>query len=278
MIKMIRFFSYIIISVLFTTVFSCQKLDHEDGITPFGEVYFDINAPALYEYLKVKYNKSDIELEVGTGRVQVPEGEGVFQFYDSRSGEILAEKEVNIIPGSPETFLLFQPTETAPIAILDPNEQANEEAAPEGFMKIKIANYASTALPLAKYDLIVEVNDGWNGYQQLDVIESVGTDLAVESYHLVAKGTHEPGFLYTYRFTFSIPGTEEIVLNGRGTVYTNGGSWSYPTPKPEKDVFTMFLSENKDRELEGATNAQKGRGIPVDGFLYSTSVNSLFED
>src|SRR5690606_24897246 len=184
------------------------------------------------------------------------------------------KKTVNIVPGSPESLLLFQPTETSDVAILDPNEQDNEEAAPEGFLKIKIANYANTALPLDKYDIVVEGDDGLNGWQELDVIKGVGTNLEGETYHLVAKGAQ----MYSYRFTYRIPSTGEFVLNGRGTVYTSGGVWEYPNPKPQKDVFTFFLSESKDRELEGATNAQKGRGTVVDGWIYSITPNILFAD
>jgi len=258
---------------------ACKKLDHDEGFTSIGEVYIDASgAPALYDGLKVNYNGVPVDIQPYSGttyRVRVPEGESTFQFYNGEtSGDILAEKTVNIVPGSPETLLLFQPTETSDVAILDPNEQDNEEAAPEGFLKIKIANYANTALPLDKYDIVVEGDDGLNGWQELDVIKGVGTNLEGETYHLVAKGAQ----MYSYRFTYRIPSTGEFVLNGRGTVYTSGGVWEYPNPKPQKDVFTFFLSESKDRELEGATNAQKGRGTVVDGWIYSITPNILFAD
>src|SRR5690606_19298050 len=152
----------LVVLLLLTLNFTaCKKLDHDEGFTSIGEVYIDASgAPALYDGLKVNYNGVPVDIQPYSGttyRVRVPEGESTFQFYNGEtSGDILAEKTVNIVPGSPETLLLFQPTETSDVAILDPNEQDNEEAAPEGFLKIKIANYANTALPLDKYDIVVE--------------------------------------------------------------------------------------------------------------------------
>lgn len=268
---MFRFFSFTINFIILATLFSCQKLDYDDGIVAFGEVYFDINAPALNEFLKIKYNESDIKMQTGTGMVKVPEGEGVFQFYDSRTNKILAEKKINIVPGSPEKFLLFQPTETSPFEILNPNEQENEEAAPDGYLKIKVANYANKALPYDRIDIRVEANDGWNGFFPIDTIISIDRNLENAEYHLVRKGEN----IISYRFSYIVNETQQEVLNARGTLYTSGGVWNYP--KPKKDVFTIFLSETFEAELEGASNAAKGRGVLVDGlYIYRISPYILF--
>ncbi len=261
--------------LVFMSNSSCKKIEVDQGFTNFGEVYFIGDQSVSYNLgnLLIKYNGNLIELQNSTGRIRVPEGEAKFEFYNKSRNELIGEKTVNIVPGSPEKYNLFQPSEEHSITFLNPNGQINEEAAPEGYLKIKIANYAIKALPHAKYDIRVEGNDGWNGYLPIDTIMNIGVNLDEETYHLVKKGENN----IAYRFSYLVHGTQEEVLNARGTLYTSGGVWDYPNPK--KDVFTFFLSESHEADLEGASNAAKGRGVIVDGkYIYRITPNILFAD
>lgn len=224
-----------------TCMTACKKLGYDDGVTTFGEVFFVTNSVAIDNNLKVRYNGYPIDKQGGTGRIRVPEGEGKFEFYDDRKEDkVLLEQTVNIIAGSPETFNLFQPSEDSPIAVLDPNGQDNEEAAPEGFMKIKIANYASDLLP-EELDLVVLGLDENLQTIELATLESVSNNLGQEKYRQVPIGN---GDILAYTFKFRDRKTQKFIQNHGGTDYWNDNIFIYPSsmsPIPEKRIYTIYL-------------------------------------
>jgi hypothetical protein len=239
-----RFFNYILAFILFTTLFSCKKLDYEDGIVPFGEVYFDMNKTAISNYLKIKYNGHPIDTERGTnGRVRVPQGESKFEFYDERNGTVLLEKVVNIDPALTEHFTLFQPSEDDPIAFLDPNGEDGEPASPDGFMKIKIANYSKELIPFENVDVILNFRYTVGRqyvYVPVDTIESVGQTLDTASYRLVNMGERELNYQPGYFLSFKEHGANNTeVQNAGGTMYY---SHIAIIPDEERNVFTRYLT------------------------------------
>ena len=244
---MIRFINYILILTLFTTMFSCKKLDYEDNITPFGEVHFDISKIAISDYLKVKYNGNTIDFHQGiAGRVRVPRGESRFEFYDNRNGKVLLEKTINIDTANVEKFTLFQPTVDDPIAILDPNGQDDEEAAPEGFMKIKIANYLKEFLPQEKINIVMNLR-----YQQgrryiyipVDTIRNVGRNIGEEEFNIVKRAEIEPPVTAEiYYLSFYDSNTNEQLMNVVNTPYFSSLGLGNHLPFNAKHVYTIYLS------------------------------------
>lgn len=253
---------------------SCKKIEVDQGITKFGEVYFDLTKAASYRSgnLQVRYNGNIIEMaQIIEGRIRVPEGEAKFEFLDKKSNSVLAEKTIVINSEKPEKYNLFQPSEEDGIAIFNTSEQENELAAPEGFIKIKIANYARKALPHDLIDIVVEANTG--SFNIIDTLISIGTKLDEAKFILLKKVPDA----FSYRFSYRVHKSQEPVLNARGTLYTSGGAWTYPDPS--KNILTMYLVESHEADLENASNAAKGRGVIVDGkYIYRISPIILFAD
>ncbi len=226
--------------------YSCQKQNYEDGFVTFGNVYFQ-NQSVLNTDLSIKYKGEPIAWQGGTGMVKVPEGEASFEFYNKRTGKVLGEKTVQVIASHPETFLVFQPTIDAPVAFLDPNEQADEEAAPEGFYKMKLANYSFDLLPFEKIDIIV-MGEKFNletfelSYEELAMLEDVGRNLGDESYRLIPKPTGGD-FTGSILFAFRDSNTGMDVLNHGGRLYISSFAFfpEFEYPNAQKAVFTVYL-------------------------------------
>lgn len=194
--------------------------------------------------LGVKVKGEVLDWQVGTGAIKVPEGEHTFIFYNKNDGKELAEKTVNVNAGSPETFMVFQPAENSPIAFIDPEGEAAEEAAPEGFMKIKIANYAGVLIPYEKVDIVLNFRHTAGRqyvYTPATVIEAVGQDLDTAQYRLISlkndlrQPNHQPGLF----MSFMDSETKEPIKNAGGnTYYSHIGI----APDGGKNVFTRFLT------------------------------------
>jgi len=228
----------------FIAITSCEKIDVDQRFTTFGEVFFIADQTASYQagHLKVKYNGNPIELQSGTGRIRVPEGEGKFEFYDESRDEVLGEKTVNVVPGSPERYSLFQPTEEDPIAFINPDGEIDEEAAPDGFMKIKIANYAKKLIPFEKTDVIVNFRYTQGRqyvYVPVDTIEAVGQTLDTATYRLVRLGERLSNYQPGYFISFKEHGTDNKVNNAGGTMYY---SHVAIVPDEVKKVTTRYLT------------------------------------
>lgn len=244
-------------------VIGCKKIEVDQGFTTFGEIYFyaDQTASYLAGNLQVKYNDHPIDIQGGTGIIRVPEGEGKFGFYDKSTGELLGEKRVTIVPGKPEKYSLFQPTESDPIALLDPNGQADEAAAAEGFMKIKIANYATDLLPNDLDVVVLGLNMNMETVE-LATLENVSNNLGEEDYRLVPTGGSD---ILAYTFKFRDRNTQVFVKADGGDDYWSPNFFLYPdiiSPFPEKRVYTIYL---------------KTYETPVEYELYIKSGDSYYE-
>ncbi|SFB91413.1 hypothetical protein SAMN05421747_10270 [Parapedobacter composti] len=228
--------------VSIVAVTGCKKIEVDQGFTTFGQIYFyaDQTASYLAGHLQVKYNGHPIDIQGGTGLIRVPEGEAKFEFCDNRTDELLGEKWVAIVPGSPVKYTLFQPTENDPIALLDPNGQAGEEAAAEGFMKIKIANYATDLLPRDLDVVVLGLNINMETVE-LATLENVSDNLGEEDYRLVPTGGSN---ILAYTFKFRDRNTQAFVKADRGDDYWSPNFFLYPdiiSPFPEKRVYTIYL-------------------------------------
>lgn len=217
---------------------SCKKQDYDTGFTTFAEVFFIPQNVA--SALVVKVGNTPIDWQDGTGKIRVPEGENTFVFYNKANGKKIGEKTVNIIAGSPETYKLFQPTESDPIAFLSPNGQEGEEAAPDGFMKLKIANYAGSLVPKELDVVVLGLNENLETVE-LATLESVTNNIGEEQYRKVPTGGSN---ILAYTFKFRDRATQKFVKNDAKEDYWNQNNFLYPgsmSPVPEKRIYTVYL-------------------------------------
>lgn len=219
---------------------SCKKLDYDSKFTTFADIFFLNNS--VNTDLQVKYGGSPIAWDKGSGKIHTVQGEGSFEFYDKKSGLVYGEKKINIISGSPEKIMVFQPLKDSPISFLDPEAQANEPAPSQGYMKIKIANCSPGLLPYEKTDiLIIGITSAFE-FKELTIMESVGVKLDKENYHLVPTGGND---IIAWTFLFMEHGTGKRLKNAGGDDYINVNTFLYPEeiqPKPEKNIYTLYLT------------------------------------
>lgn len=248
---------------------SCEKGNYTEPYTAFGEVYFAPGQAATYlaGHLKVRYNGDPMELQGGTGRIRVPEGEGEFEFYDESTGEVLLTKTVDIIAGSPERYTLFQPTPDAPLTFLDENAQENEEAAPDGFFKVRIVDYTGNLFFDDKVEIILWRNEfDWITFTEKWVEigpwgVTIGKDLDEEAYHLLE--IDDAGYGFSFRKTdgeklLTVAGEEFIATE----FYKRLVSESESLQEPKKNVFTAYI-------MAAEINNQNDNFIPVGNKLYA---------
>ncbi|HMI03484.1 MAG TPA: hypothetical protein VK541_13425 [Pedobacter sp.] len=235
-----RYFYSIIFLLAVVGLSSCKKLDYDKSFTKFVDVYFKNNA-ALAGNLGVKYAGKTIDWE-SDGKIKVVEGEGTFEFYDKRSGSVLGNKTITVTASQVEEFIVFQPNENDPVAILDPDAQAKEPVPGQDFMKIKVANYSTDLLPYEKTDVVVIGITSAFEFVTLATIESVGQNLDQETYHLIPTGGSD---VIAWTFSFVEHGTNTKLKNAAGEDYINVNSFLYPDeiqPRPEKNIYTIYFN------------------------------------
>jgi hypothetical protein len=247
--------------------FSCKKLDYDAKFTTFGDIFFLNNS--VNTDLEVKYGGSPIAWDKGSGKIHTIQGEGIFEFYDKISGVSLGSKKVNIL-GKPETFMIFQPLKDVPISFLDPAAQANEPVPDQGFIKIKIANYLKSLIPLEKVDIVfnTRVRQGRAYiYTPAFTIEGVTQSLDKEVYHSIPEppSTSVGG----YWLSFIDHDTKANLLTNVGgqTAYSNSGITDYAS----KGIYTIYLSTTT-YDFSNILYIEKN------GIYYAIYPNVLFAD
>src|SRR5690606_15352290 len=203
---MTNYFTRIISSILISLCFlSCEKLDYDDGIISFGDVFFNTSNVALHSSLKIHYNGDLIEIQREDGRVRVPEGTAKFEFYDNTTNQLLLEKTVDIVAGNPERITLFQPTADAPLIFLDENSQADEEPAPPGYYKVKFVNYTGSLLPFNKkiYIVMFRAESNWFSFEthfvNIGILENIVTNMNEDSPDLIPVQDGNKGLAFSFR-------------------------------------------------------------------------------
>jgi len=254
---MINYFTRVVSVLLALLCFiSCEKLDYEQDITNFGEVYFVTSNVATRQSLEIHYNGHPVESEQGTGRIRVPEGESKFEFVNSSTGEVLLEKTVGIVAGQPEHFTLFQPVLDAPLMFLDEDAQANEEPAPEGYYKVKFVDYTGDLFFEDKVDIIMwRPEFSWvtwtTEWVETGILASVGKELNEEAYHLIPISDEGLGL------SFRDSQTKEklFIKGGSSEEYITDSFYKdvlVPTsaslPNPKKNVFTAYINTREGNE------------------------------
>lgn len=237
------------------TLGSCQKAEQVETFRDFVDVYFDATKVALANngegiFIAAKYNGHPIEWDVILKKIKVVEGEGKFEFYNTRTGETVAEKTIDVKSDANETYTLFQPTLESPVSFIDPKSQDSEEAAPAGHIKLKIVNYAQYLIPFNKVDVKVYItyfDQDWNEVRaEVGIIPDITNDINGGEYHILPNGIPEGVIDYNYVFEYFDHETGQPLLNHGGTTYSAlAFTPAYLDPLPVKNVFTVYLSHYK---------------------------------
>lgn len=252
-------------------LFACRKKDYDNSFTAFGNAYFRNQTTVANNAFGVKYEGSPVSWEFGSGKVEVPEGDATFTFYNLTTGAVITEKKVAVSKTNPPDYILFQPLNGLPVSFLDPNAQANEEAAPAGYMKIKIANLSQAAIPDEKIDIVFQSTVvSAVKFGPVDTIEAVGRDLGAAPYVLVKRavraGTNQP----RYRLSFLDAATKQPLLAAGGAVFVSSQEFNTTTFPTAKGVYTIYLTDLN--RTANTTYYKKGENY------YELTPNVLFND
>lgn len=243
----------IVIALLSIGLYSCQKAEYVNSFSEFVDVYFDADKTALRDngvgvFIAARYNGNPIEWDVNLKKIKVIAGEGKFEFYDTRNGKVVAEKIIDVKPGSKETYTLFQPTIDAAAAFIDPNAQDTESPPPAGHIKVKVANYVKDLIPFKNLDIKVSVSyydADWNEVvTEIGVIKDVKNSIDQAEYHILADGLPNPlpDIPCNYVFEFVDSNTGQSLLNYGGTNYSTVAlTPDGINPLPVKKVFTLYM-------------------------------------
>lgn len=246
-----------VIALLSIGLYSCQKAEYINSFSEFVDVYFDADKTALRDngagvFIAARYNGSPIEWDINLKKIKVVPGEGKFEFYDTRNGKVVAEKVIDVKPGSKETYTLFQPTLDAPVAFIDPNAQDTESPAPTGHIKVKVANYAQDLIPFENLDIKVSISyydADWNEVvTEIGMIKDVKSSIDRAAYHILPDGLPDPlpEVPCNYVFEFIDSDTGQPLLNYGGTNYSNTAlTPDGIDPLPNKKVFTLYMVSRK---------------------------------
>ncbi|MGM1428801.1 hypothetical protein ACS126_06050 [Sphingobacterium lactis] len=259
---------------------SCEKGEYTKSYHTFVDVYFDATATKLTSdegpTVALRYNGNQVDWDFSPGRVRVVEGEGTFEFYDKRSNKVLCDTTIDVLPGEKQRYSLFQPTIGAAVTFIDPDGQASEEAAPEGHIKLRIANYAQDLIPFAQTDIKVFVkysDEEWNEYfAEVGTIRNVSTKIEKAAFVTLPTGVPEDGLDAQYYFEFMDSATGQTILDHGGSTYRTSAFYpTYPDPENIKNVFTIYLAPLKAWG-EAPPFIKKGEDF------YEIAINVLYAD
>lgn len=219
------------------------------------DVYFDARQTALVNngegiFIAAKYNGEKVDWDPWLFKIKVVEGEGRFEFYDTRTGETVAEKVVDVKPGMTDTFAIFQPLMEAPVTFIDPKADAREPAAPDGHFKIKVANYAQMLIPFQKVHLNIYIqyyNENWEEQiAKIGAVENIANNMNDATFQTIPDGVPEGVTDYAYFMEVVNGDTGEALKNYGGTNYSAAlFSPTWLDPQPAKNVYTFYLGPYK---------------------------------
>lgn len=258
-----------LLSLLISFISCSEKSDLLEESKSYGKVTF-LNNSILGANLGIKY--------MGEPYANLAfVGPGTFTFYDTRTGEVLMEKELEVKTNDTERWYIFQPDSTIAPQLIR-NSQTNDPAAPDGYFKIKIANFSKEALTNSagerypNIDVILMADLIEEGVYDVpyDTILSVGTNLDTASYHTIKKAVRNGIAIDYYKLSFLDHVTKEPILNKGGTLYQSlafGSSYSIPV----KNLYTVYL-------MDFIRTRANNRYIFKNNQHYDISPKNLFED
>lgn len=223
----------IIYVLLLLFFFAACKKTAQDPQLRFTKVSFKLTGTLgstiiLYEGKKYK---TGIDIGLSFGQNQL-------QFLNEETGNVILDTVLNII--GPDTFEIRRASISNDKVLLVRSPLSGETAAPYGFMKIKIANHASNALPYPKIDVVVRAFYPVNGmYTAIDTLKGVGADYNKQLF--LVKRTLTDGVVLDqfqlYRFSFINSATGEAIKNASGNLFTE------ITYAPERNSDNLYVFE-----------------------------------
>lgn len=188
---------------------------------------------------RIKYEN---QIYIGDPEVPVKAGDKKFEIYDHATGAKVLDTVLNIT--GPITYYVYlAPGTTTPVVQtevppvpppveppappVDPNNPlANEPAAPEGFMKIKVANLAQSAFPYPAIDVVFNslANNPNTGLEELTpafTIKGVGQDFNSQ-FQLIQRPVIDGVPITSFKITFIDPASGELIKSIDGNTVKNG--------------------------------------------------------
>lgn len=149
--------------------------------------------------------------------LKIPLGEAKFEVYDRETKAKLIDTVLNIT--RTETYYIVQPDLTKPPYLII-NPLIDVPAAPEGYMKLSLANNTTSGLlPYESVDVVLLSNVSMLGlnYLPLDTLHGVGT--GASEFFLVKKEIVGTTVQNAYKFGFINPITGARLLSFAGNEY-----------------------------------------------------------
>jgi len=185
-------------------------------------------------YMKYDGIKNDLSLR---SYIAVPIGDRRFEVHNNTTGEKLIDTVLNITravtyyiyqaPGATSPVLQTEVPPVPPVIIpVDPNNPLeNEPAAPEGFMKIKVANMAISAFPYPAMDIVFNsfANNPETGKEELTplfTIKDVGHDFNSQ-FQIIQRPVIDGIPVTSFKLSFVDPATGELIRSVDGNILKN---------------------------------------------------------
>lgn len=177
--KIKLYYIIIIISIGFS---SCKKQQYETT-QAFGTV--NINNQSGVQELIFEFNGNTFKKGLSLTNLKIPVGAGNLRFLNPQNQQVLIDTNLSIKENETKELVLFKPDENSKVILLE-NNQASEQPPADGFMKVKIANFASNTLPNSVDVVLYGFDDSVGDYVPLDTIENVGPGFPDE--YITVKG------------------------------------------------------------------------------------------
>lgn len=231
---------YIIAAILFALnigATSCRKAEKEQGVQFAAVTFMDL--AGVGSNLELHYQGWKVD-NWASGTVAVFPGEAAFSLIDKTTRVTVLDTVLKVDLSRPKTYYLFQPDSTTPMQLMQ-NTQAEELPVRDGYIKVRLGNYAKIALPGSNIKVVFNQLD-WNTYEYvpLDTLANVITGIP-ESYAEIKRGTMldeagNPVIDIMYSLTF-LDENDQPILN----------SAAMPVSVEflaANSVYTMYLAED----------------------------------
>ena len=202
--------------------------------------------------------------KVSSTDLNVPYGEAKFEIYDKSTNAKLIDTVLDIT--GTEIYYIVQPDLTKPpYLILNPLKDV--PSAPEGYMKISLANNTTSGLlPYESVDVVLLSNVSMSGlnYVPLDTLHGVGT--SASEFFLVKKEIIGTTVQNSYKFGFINPITGARLLSFAGNEYY-GVAFGADAPN---NVYLIKLSTSTVSSTSGPA-ANRNRALFISAKYYNVN-------
>ena len=205
--------NFLYLAILLLCFAACKQVEVEPN-TKFAKVTF-LNTIPVDGPVKVAYK--DKVHSLPEGACVTPVGDVHFVF-STHTGKLLLDTVLNISDGDE-----YRLSRTASLdTIIRKNPLTAVPAAPEGYMRLSIANSTTGPLPYEKVDVILLSNVSMEGenYIPLDTLYSIGT--SASEFFLVKKEVIGTFVQNGYRLGFINPITGGRIMNFIGNEFSDG--------------------------------------------------------